>query len=428
MFLELLIKFNTEILPLVYKILFLISPIVIPVILIYILILLWVRYIQMKYIANLKSFLFEIKIPKDIQKSPLAMEIILGYMQASGAATYTEAYLLGKVVGWFSLELVSIEGQVHFYIWSSEPKFKKILEAQIYAQYPTVEVYEVPPADDYTRKFVYDPAKKSIWGIQYKLGKPDPYPIKTYVDYALDKDQKDEYKIDPMTAVLEFLGSVGKGQQVWMQILIRKHGDEGLKDHRLRKKEDWKGQALEEINKIRAAATPPVKEGQLYPGFPNPTKGQTETIAAIERSLSKIPFDTMIRGFYLADNEAFNPAYIAGLLTMTKQYNSQSLNSFKTGKFTDTSDAYKDWCTIFPFLKKGRLELQEKYRKYMFSAYRLRSFFYPPYKNHRGKSFILNTEELATLYHFPGNVSATPTLAKIPSKKSEPPANLPIKN
>lgn len=428
MFLEFLIKFNTEILPLVYKTLLVISPVVVPLILIYISVLLWVRYVQLKYISSLKSFLFEIKIPKDIQKSPLAMEIILGYMYASGAATYTEAYLLGKVVGWFSLELVSIGGQVHFYIWSSEPKFKKILEAQIYAQYPTVEIYEVPPEDDYVRKFTYDSAKNMMWGLQYKLTKPDPYPIKTYVDYGLDKDQKDEYKIDPMTAVIEFMGSVPKGQQLWMQVLIRKHGEEGLKEHRLRKKHDWKDEAMDEIDKIREAATPEAKEGQLYPGFPNPTKGQVETIAAIERSLSKMSFDTMIRGFYLAeDKKDFNPVFISGLLTAMKQYNSQSLNGFKVSKFTDTSDAFKDWCTIFPFLQKSRDNLQDKYRKLMFNSYRLRSFFYPPYKNHRGKSFILNTEEVATIYHFPGNVSATPTLAKIPSKKSEAPANLPIK-
>jgi hypothetical protein len=427
MFLEFLIKFNTEILPLVYKTLFVISPIVVPLVLIYISVLLWVRYVQLKYISGLKSFLFEIKIPKDIQKSPLAMEIIFAAMQASGAATYTEAYLDGKVRGWFSLELASFEGQIHFYIWSSEPKFKKILEAQIYAQYPTVEVHEVPPEEDYTRKFAYDPIKHIIWGLQFKLLKPDIYPIKTYVDYALDKDQKDEYRIDPMTAVLEYLGSASKGQQIWLQILVKMHAKESLKEHRLFVKPDWKDDVLAEIDEIREAATPPVKEGQTYPGFPNPTKGQIDTINAIERSFSKMAFYTMIRGFYLADKENFNNAYISGFIGSMRQYNSATLNGLKMDKWTDTSNAFKDWCTIFPFLKKSRDALQEKYRKHMFNAYRLRSFFYPPYKNHRGKMFILNTEELATIYHFPGNVSATPTLAKIPSKKSEAPANLPIK-
>ncbi len=424
MLLELLIKFNTEILPLVLKILFVISPVIIPLILIYIAVLLYVRFVQLKYISQLEPFLFEIKIPKDIQKSPLAMEIIFAAMQASGAANYTEAYLKGRVKGWFSLELVSIEGNIHFYIWSSEKKFKKAIEAQIYGQYPTVEVYEVPPEEDYVRKFTYNPNVNGIWGTQFQLLKKDIYPIKTYVDYALDKDQKDEYRVDPMTAVLEYLGSAGKGQQIWIQILIKMHSKEGLKHHLLFEKPDWKGEAQVEIEKIRKEAT--IDRGE-FPGFPNPTKGQTETINAIERSLGKMSFDTMIRGFYISDKETFSPAYIAGLLGSMRQFNSLSLNGFKTGFYTDVSDTHKDWLTLFPFLNKNAERLKEKYKHQMFDAYRLRSFFFPPYQNYHQNPFILNTEELATIFHFPGNVSATPTLTKIASKKSEPPANLPIK-
>jgi hypothetical protein len=354
------------------------------------------------------------------------MEIIFAAMQATGAATYTEAYLDGKVKGWFSLELVSIEGQIHFYIWSSEPKFKKILEAQIYAQYPTVEIYEVPSEKDYVRKHNFDPAKHLMWGTQFKLLKDDIYPIKTYVDYALDKDQKDEYRIDPMTSVLEFLGSVGKGNQIWMQIMIKMHGKEDLKSHRLVTKPSWEQQVKDEIDKIRAEATP-VPKGD-YPGFPNPTKGQIETINAIERSFAKMAFDTMIRGMYIADSAVFNPSYISGLIGSMRQYNSLTLNGFKISKYTEVSDEFKDLCTIFPFLKKVWALRKAKLTKEMYNAYRLRSFFFPPYQNYRQNPFILNTEELATIFHFPGNVSATPTLAKIASKKSEPPANLPIKN
>lgn len=426
MLLELLIKFNTEILPLIYKLLFIISPVIIPLVLIYISVLLYVRYVQLKYISKLKSFLFEIRIPKDIQKSPLAMEIIFGAMQATGAATYTEAYLDGKVKGWFSLELVSVEGQIHFYIWSSEPKFKKILEAQIYAQYPSVEIYEVPPEKDYVKLFNFNPVTNPMWGTQFKLLKDDIYPIKTYVDYNMDKDQKDEYRIDPMTAVLEYLGSAGKGHHIWMQILIKMHSKEGITSHRLKEKPNWEKAAKAEINKIREEATPKTKGD--FPGFPNMTKGQTETIAAIERSMGKMAFDTMIRGMYIAEStEVFNPSYISGLIGSMRQYNSLSLNGFKISKYTDVTDAFKDWCTIFPFLKKVWAYKKLKLTNEMLNAYRLRSFFYPPYQYYRQNPFVLTTEELATIYHFPGNVSATPTLAKIASKKSEPPANLPIK-
>jgi hypothetical protein len=42
------------------------------------------------------------------------------------------------------------------------------------------------------------------------------------------------------------------------------------------------------------------------------------------------------------------------------------------------------------------------------------------------KPFIMNIEELATIYHFPGTVATTPTLTRVEAKKGEPPANLPV--
>jgi hypothetical protein len=59
----------------------------------------------------------------------------------------------------------------------------------------------------------------------------------------------------------------------------------------------------------------------------------------------------------------------------------------------------------------------------MLRAYVDRGYFYPPYY---GKYYVLTAEELATIYHFPGRVSTTPTFKRIESKKSEPPVNLPL--
>ena len=59
----------------------------------------------------------------------------------------------------------------------------------------------------------------------------------------------------------------------------------------------------------------------------------------------------------------------------------------------------------------------------MLDAYKRRSYFFKP---HKTPHFVLNAEELATLFHFPGQVAAAPTLTRIGSKKMEAPANLPI--
>jgi hypothetical protein len=41
------------------------------------------------------------------------------------------------------------------------------------------------------------------------------------------------------------------------------------------------------------------------------------------------------------------------------------------------------------------------------------------------KDFVLNVEELATMWHFPGQILKVPTLERIESKEASPPPNLP---
>jgi len=365
-------------------------------------------------------------------KSPKAMEVFFTALYQTGAATRAETYWHGKVRPWFSLELVSVEGQIHFFIWTW-PKFKNLIEAQLYAQYPGVEVYEVP---DYTTSVFHDPENTPFWGTNFKLSKPDPYPIMTYVDYGLHEDPKEEYKVDPMTSILEYLGSMKKGEQVWIQILIQAHKEEGFKEgHVLAflpffKKPDWIAEAKKEIESIRktaakdyGAAVKAVSNSKSSFGFIALTKGQEEAITAIERSIGKYPFEVNIRGFYIAKKEAFDATGITGLIGAFRQYSSKDLNGFKLGWFTDLSDEQKDFLIWLPSrLKKA---LRAHYERVLLDAYKRRSFFQIPYRYLWQKPFILTTEELATIFHLPGQVATTPTITRIVSKKAEPPPNLP---
>lgn len=409
-------------------IVFVLSPLWIPFLLIKFFIPQWLGYIRaISAIEMAKdAVLLEIKMPKEITKSPAAMEIIFTALhQPAPPTTYLEGFWDGKIRPWFSFELVSIEGEVHFYIWTPK-KFKDLVEAQIYGQYPTVEIYEV---EDYTKGIVYDQAKIEAFGLQYALSKPDPYPIKTYIDYGMDKDPKEEYKIDPMTATLEFLGARKQGEQVWIQIMVQAHRKEGPKLGRWNEKPDWTKAAKDEIKKIREESMDESEDGEG--GVSRLTKGQMDRISAIERSIAKFPFDTMIRAVYLAEKDKFSGNVIGPLIGAFKQYNSNILNGFKPGWATGIDDAKL-------YGEKGKRKLVEM-KKTIIEAYKQRSYFEFPYK-HLGfeghwynakvpsiqSPFILGTDELATIFHFPSAVAQTPTLARITSRKSEPPPNLPV--
>jgi hypothetical protein len=447
MFEQFLYSIDTGLIPTVYKLLLVMIPVAMPFILFYTLFIIRFRWLQLKFVEAQKTCLLEIKLPKEITKSPAAMEIFFSYLSQSGAGGYAEAYLDGKTWPWFSCELVSIGGEVKFFIWCSQAKFKNIIEAQLYAQFPNIEIFEAK--EDYTKYIPYDTEKYIMHGTQWALTQKDVFPIKTYIDYGLDKDQKDEYKIDPMTSVLEYLGSLKKGENVWIQILAQKYEAKGWKQGSIKvakdpKKANWflkiciklfgssrslSDEVKEEIEAIKAKAIVEIPGKEASFKMPNPTKGQQEVIAALERSATKTTFECMIRSIYIAEKASFTPISIGGMMGGMRQYGSANLNGFKPGFITDMSDNYKDIVKFFfPFWTKHMNKKIAKKKNKIFHAYKLRSFFQGPYKYLGDKPpFILSTEELATIFHFPsGMVSQTPTLNRVPSKKSEAPANLPI--
>lgn len=386
------------------------SPVWLPIFLATLFLGIWVKYVRLKFMMKAGSTLLEIKLPRDVFKSPLAMEVILTSLYQSAGGDYINTFLKGKHRPWFSLEIVSIDGNVRFFIWT-QPRFRPLIESQFYSQYPGVEIYEV---EDYAKKVFVDPTKVSLFGAAFKLTKDDVYPIKTYVDYGLDKEQEEESKVDPLTAVLEFFGGLKAGEQAWIQILIQAHRKTSFKDDaQLKGKPNWEKAGKKEIKKLIEEISGGDDEGAVRRA---PTPGEKEVIAALERSLSKFPFDVGIRGFYIARKEAFDPIGIAGLMGTLRHFSSNTLNGFRPSKTTDFDYPWQD------FRRQKRTKMEKK----LLNAYKLRSFFQYPYKHVMSKPFILNTEELATIFHLPGRVVATPTLTKIQSRKSEAPSNLPI--
>lgn len=398
------------------------APIWLPIVFLTLLFKAWLYYRRIKFWQAQGSILFEVKLPKEIQKSPKAMEVVMGAFHQTGEeGDWYYKYWLGQTRAWFSLEIISQGGNIRFFIWSRK-KFKNLIESNLYSQYPGIEVYEV---EDYTKEVYFDPTKHKLHGTQWELSEPDPYPIKTYVDYGLDQDPKEEYKIDPMATSLEFLSTLSQGHNVWIQIIVRAHKKEKTRPLPWNKKlekfawsetyDSWKEDSKNEIEKIIKA----LKDSKDDAGAARrPTKGETDKIAALERSVSKIGFDVGIRSIYFAPKDIFNPMYIGGVMNYFKQYSSVEFNGFKpAGWYPAIGNPINDWWKSdkkFPYL--------------LLDEYKMRRFFFSPLvgKWFYSKPFVLNVEELATIYHFPGSVASAPTFERLPSKKSGAPSNLPI--
>jgi bifunctional DNA-binding transcriptional regulator/antitoxin component of YhaV-PrlF toxin-antitoxin module len=388
----------------------------------------WMTYMNTLYLNSVEWIMLEITPPKEVFKSPEAMELVLNALHGGGATNWYLKFWKGELSQYYSLEIASIEGKIHFYVRFNK-KFRKAFEAMLYAQYPQAEVKEV---EDYT-KSVPEYVKGgpiSLFGYHLKLNKDDPYPIKTYVDYGLDRaigSLDEEQRIDPITPLLETMGSIGIGEQIWVQIIIRqdtkrfevkkKKGEEEI----IETGKGWKDKANEIIAKIRK---------EIADQGSKPTKGQTSVIDAIERHKNKPGFDTGIRVIYLAKKENFSGNTITAFTAMFRQFNSEDMNSFGFEGMTKAPDE--------PWKDFGNRKA-EKSKKYILADYKDRAYFYGSFdKDYPLKSlisnpgttgkkpFLLSSEEIATLYHLPGRVVSTPTFLRSEATKSEPPSNLPI--
>ncbi len=396
----------------------------------------WVRYVRAIFMARQNYVLLEITPPKDVYKSPHAAEFFINAIsQTGGESNWFERYWNGGVRPWYSLEIAAINGSVHFFIWT-RVGFRNLIESNIYSQYPGIEIYEVP---DYTLPVSYDPENNSMWSCEFDLTKSDAYPIKTYIDYGMDKNPDEEYKIDPLTPLIEFFATVPRDSQVWFQIIIRAHKAEekdpkkswsNAKIFQTFKPGDlwdrfemadlrWKGAAKKEVDKIiEGAKGEKGSDGKYVPGTGRQlTETERDTITALNRSVSKNGFDTGMRTVYLAPKASFSPSYIPGIIKSVTHFNS-SLNGFKPARAVD--DKHSSFFLLW--LARSSEKINEE-KSELLDKYKRRAYFHKPFKS---PHFILNSEELATMYHFPGIVSSTPAFPRVESRKADAPSNIPV--
>ncbi len=404
----------------------------------------WVHYIQQDFISGIDFVLLEIIPPRDVLRSPKAMELfITNALYHHSFKGGKEEYWQGAVWFWFSLEIASIEGQVHFYI-RTPTRVRGLIETQMYAQYPQSQIKAV---EDYTLA-VDEISQKSAWngwGCEFKLDKPEAFPLKTYVDFGLDKDPKEEFKVDPVSPVIELFSSMQKGEQMWMQIVITPSKKMYHTHGTWFSKHDWVAESRLEIQKLVAPFT------RLHPGEglgggmawevrqPDFLKN---SVAAMSAKTAKVGFETGIRVFYGAKKETFNMSSRRNLRLIFRQYARPDCNQLERIN-SSQGDRYSG---IFTASKKTVMLLADR----MLREYRERSFFHESLRQRifsqhywhwpisevftldsiikayvHVQTFVLNTEEIATLWHFPGQILKVPTLERIESKEASPPPNLP---
>jgi hypothetical protein len=382
--------------------------------------LLWIQWRRGLYAKTVGYCIMAIDVPRMNEQTPKAVEHIFE-MVASAYAGFDryEKYWLGKIQPTFSFELVSISGYVQFLAYCPV-KFRDMIEAAIYSQYPEAEIVEVA---DYTDRIpaVYPHPEWEAFGTEFVLKKPSHLPIRTYIQF--EHSLSEEYFKDPIAPTLEVMGALKEGEQLWLQILCEPTDD------------DWKDASRAAVDKIMGKK-PPVKTGLIEelgswpmmvvteatgigPGESAPAKkeeqpkmmsltpGEKNILEAVQMKASKLGMRCKVRMVYAGKRSVFNKGRISGIRGAMSQFTSLDMNGLKTyGAVTPKTDyPWQRWAAPTKLMAVIR-----------------------NYRNRSGKgatAYILNTEELATLYHFPYVHVKAPLVKKTEAKRGEPPTALP---
>ncbi len=385
------------------------------------------EYRENKYTADWKWVVLAIDIPALNIQTPKAVEQMFAHL----AGAFDQPDIAGAFRGgykqrYFSLEIISIEGYIQFLI-RTEEKFRDLVETSIYAQYPEAEVIEV---EDYVSvapdKFPDD--SYDIWASDFGLAENDAFPIRFYSEFE-HSISKDTVLKDPMGTFLESFSRIGPGEQMWFQIIIEPTSN-SWKEKAIQKIREMMGDdsgskgffpsfKFEEFSKSWDEASAQLLGSPRVEGEDSATEskkknmlditpGQSKLIAGMEEKISKIGFKTKMRGVYLARKEVFRPERgVHAMIGAINQFNVPSSNSIVPNFGISASYFLKDRRIIY---RKNLLMRAYKKRKIKIGS----------------NPFILNTEELATVWHFPMSHVKTPLLQKSQAKSSEPPSGLPV--
>jgi hypothetical protein len=346
----------------------------------------WRNYRQIEAVQAIESTLLVLEIPKANDKSELAAEQLFaslhGILRDRSELRYTKG-----VQEHLSFEIASVNGQIRFYVWVPKT-LQSFVEGQIYSQYPSVQIHAAD--DDYV---THERDHSVVYTSELALTDSEFLPIKTF----------QSFEVDPLAGVTGTLAKLEQtGEELWIQVVVRPIADDWHKSS-----DRWissvrggnpfgfltgEGFSWKWFGQIFEALWRPPEHTTGASGAPELSERDKTRISEAEKKATKLGYQVKIRLAYLGESQANAKLRMQALVGTFKQYNSTNLNGFKIAKAS--------------------------FQKEDLARYRSRLF--------TDKGFILNIEEVASVFHLPHTNVETPNIVWASNKTAEPPAKLPV--
>ncbi len=376
------------------------------------------RQIRRKYAEDYT--VLQVRVSKENETGPIAAEHIFATLHGIQSKFSLWQRLKGYSSDHVSLEIASIGRMIKFYVAFPE-NLRNLVEGQIYAHYPDVEIED---SVDYS----YNPRNiENAIAVELKLLGPDIFPIKRYPQF---EDKLTRVALDPMAGITSSIVKFDDPEdQAWIQIVASPLSDKWRvvfsKCVMIMKKG-----VFANVESFKSAYAKAFITRKLWPRivfFPvyvvfwfqgmlikagvdfklsaqnsrnddvdelvSSTHDRESSIDAAMDKVVRLLYSTNIRIVYLPKKKNIQKSKIKlrEIVASFKQFNFPHLNGF------EMKDFYEGTGII------------NKYRKRIIRD-----------------GFVMNNEELATIYHFPNLTVKTPTIFWVSSKKLEPPGDLPV--
>ncbi len=378
---------------------------------------------RIKRKLNEKYALLQIRVVKQTDDNaaigPIAMENIFATLHGIATRFTLWDRLRGYSSDNVSFEIASIDRVIKFYAAFPE-KLRNLVEGQIYAQYPDVEIEDCP---DYS---VNPRNSTNAMGVELKFTDPDIFPIKRYSQF---EDKLARLAVDPLAGITSALVKFDDAEdQAWVQMVVTPLDDKWrsifikcvkIMHHGVFANiESWKKAYARAF--ITRKIWPKIVFFPVYLMFwlrgffitahinlsaddlsggddleemsSKSHEKETNIDAAIDK-VGRPLFDASLRIVYIPKTKSHQKAEVKlqEIVSSFKQFNYPTLNGFEENK-----------------MEHGRLVI-ERYNKRLIT-----------------NGCVLNNEELATIFHMPNITVKTPTIFWVRSKKLEPPNDLPM--
>lgn len=299
-----------------------------------------------------------------------------------------KAWLFGRR-DHFSFELVSNHKIISFHIVAPR-NMGQYIEQQVHAHYPEAIMEEI---EDYN---IFHPEGKVVAGYM-KTKRDFIFPLKTY----------EKMEDDPMNSIINIMSKMDADESMAVQVVVRSAKASWHKRISGIVSKVNQGKTLSQalgqgvtskiiagVGDIASSADPASsKQDELEPQK-KMSEAETEALKSIEDKNTKAGLDVNIRIVVSAKNEGRANIYLDNMVSAFSQYNYYEYgNSFRNQVLGKNKEK-----TINNFI----------YRRF-----------------NDGTDFLLNTEELTSIFHFPLKDAETPNILWLTAKHAPAPTNTP---